>query len=190
MHDAAEEAELLGRVPPILADVVLGSSRVRADPLIEVRRPRENVGRMPLLWNFHHGGVLQLEDVLVPEEKQLAGTLPELVVIERIVVRLPGYLGDVEIRGDPEFAADAVQFRPLDRFTFQPEANFLDRVVEFAESMVRLAGIRQNLLGITWEGDFEATRQGRLPVAPGTTRRFETDTFRSSRTSPQRRTSY
>jgi hypothetical protein len=28
--------------------------------LIEVRRPRENVGRMPLLWNFHHGGVLQL----------------------------------------------------------------------------------------------------------------------------------
>src|ERR1035441_8121921 len=30
--------------------------------------------------------------------------------------------------------------------------------------MVRLAGIRQNLLGITWEGDFEATRQGRLPV--------------------------
>jgi hypothetical protein len=28
--------------------------------LIEVRRPRENVGRMPLLWNFHHGGVLHL----------------------------------------------------------------------------------------------------------------------------------
>jgi len=157
VHDAAEEAKLLGRVPPILADVVLGSSRVRADPLIEVRLPRENVGRMPLLWNFHHGGVLQLEDVLIPEEEQLAGTLPELVVVERIVVRLPRYLGDVEIRGDPEFAADAVQFRPFDRFTFQPEANLLDRVVEFAESMVCLAGICQNLLGITRKGDFEAT---------------------------------
>src|ERR1035438_5896538 len=121
---------------------------------------------MPLLWDFHHGGVLQLEDVLIPEEKQLAGTFPELVVIERIVVRLPGYLGYVEIRGDPEFAADVVQFRPLDRFTFQPEANFLDRVVEFAESMVRLAGIRQNLLGIAWEGDFEAIpkRFWRMPA--------------------------
>ena len=150
MHDAAQEAELFGRVSSILADVVLGNSGVRADPLIEARLPRENVGRMPLLWNFHHGGVLQLEDVLIPEEKQLAGTFPELVVIERIVVRLPGYLGDVEIPGDTEFAADAVQFRPLDRFTFQPEANFLDRVVEFAKSMVRLAGIRQNILGITW----------------------------------------
>jgi hypothetical protein len=60
VHDAAQEAELLGCVPPILADVVLGSSGVRSDPLIEVRGPRENVGRMPLLWNFHHGGVLQL----------------------------------------------------------------------------------------------------------------------------------
>src|ERR1035438_8892780 len=108
---------------------------------------------MPLLWDFHHGGVLQLEDVLIPEERPISGTFPELVVIERIVVRLPGYLGDIEIRWDPEFAADAVQFRPLDRFTFQPEANFLDRVVEFAESMVRLASICQNLFRITGEGD-------------------------------------
>ena len=164
MHDTAQEAELLGRVSPILADVILGSSRVRADPLIEIRRPRENVGRMPLLRNFHHGGVLQLEDVLVPEEKLLAGTLPELVVIERIVVRLPRYLGDVEIRRDPEFAADASQFRPLEWFTLQPEANLLDRVEEFAESMVRLAGIRQNFLRVTGQSDPEATRKSRLPV--------------------------
>src|SRR5205807_10348771 len=120
--DAAQEAELLGRISPILADIVLDSACVRADPLIDVRRPRENVCRVPLLRNFHHCRVLQFEDVLVSEEEQLAGTLPELAVMERIVVRLPGYLGDVEIRGDPEFTADAVQFRPLDRFTFQPEA--------------------------------------------------------------------
>ena len=57
-----------------------------------------------------------------------------------------------------------VQFPPLERFTFQPEADSLDRVEELAESMVRLAGIRQDFLRISREGDLEATGQGRLPI--------------------------
>ena len=107
---------------------------------------------MPLLWNFDHSGALQLEDVLVPEEKHLAGALPELVVVERIVVRLPGYLRDVEIRRDAEFVANTVQFLALERFTFQPEADPLDGVEELAESVVHLAGIRQDFLRITLGG--------------------------------------
>src|SRR5579863_6434226 len=102
VHDATQEAELLGRVGPILTDVILRSSGVRADPLIEVRRPAENVSCMSLLWDFDHNGALQFEYVFVPKEEHLAGALRELVVIERIVVRLPRCLRDVEIRRDAE----------------------------------------------------------------------------------------
>src|SRR5712692_8225654 len=142
MHDATQEADLLGRVGAILTDVILRNSGVRADPLIEVCRPGEDVSCMSLLWNFDHNGALQLEYVFFPKEEHLAGALPELVVIERIVVRLPRYLRDVEIRRDVEFVADAGQFPPIERFTFQPEADALDRVEELAESAVRLPGIR------------------------------------------------
>src|SRR5216683_3171376 len=164
MHDATQEAELLGRVGPILTNVILRNSGVRADPLIEVCRPREDVSCMPLLWNFDHNGALQLEYVFVLKEKHLAGALPELVVKERIVVRLPRYLRDVEIRRDAEFVADPGQFPPIERFTFKPETDALDGVEVLAKSVVRLAGIRQNFLHISREGNLEATRKSRLPV--------------------------
>ena len=60
MHDAAQEAELFSHVASIMTDVILHSSGVPADPLIKVCRAREDVGRMPLLWDFDHSGELHL----------------------------------------------------------------------------------------------------------------------------------
>src|SRR6266851_8093346 len=97
VHDATQEAELLGRVGPILTDVILRNSGVRADPVIEVCRSGEDVSCMPLLWNFDHNGALQFEYVFVPKKEHLAGALRELVVIERIVVRFPRYPRDIEV---------------------------------------------------------------------------------------------
>ena len=66
--------------------------------------------------------------------------------------------------GMRKFVANTVQFLPLERLLLQPEADSLDGVEELAESVVHLAGIRQDFLRITREGDLEATGQSRLPI--------------------------
>src|ERR1022692_2695725 len=164
VHDPTQKAKALGHIRPILPKIVLQSSSIVADPLIEIRRTREYVGRMTLLGNLDYNRAFELEDVLVPEQKHFAGALAELAIVEPIIVRLPGDRRDVEIRRNAQLVANTVQFLALERLLLQPEADPLDGVEELAEPVMQLAGIRQDFLRITGECDFEATGQGRLPI--------------------------
>src|ERR1035437_57705 len=164
VHDPAQKAKALGHIGPILPKIVLQSSGIVADPLIEIRRAREYVGRMTLLGNLDYNRAFEFEDVLVPEQEHFAGALAELAIVEPIVVRLPGDLRDVEIRRNAQLVANTVQFLALERLLLQPEADPLDGVEELAKPVMQLAGIRQDFLRITGECDFEAAGQGPLPI--------------------------
>ena len=98
MHDAADETQSLCGIRSIVADVILGRSGIFTNPLFEVRGTGEDVRRMPLFRDLNDNGTLQLENVFGANQEHLAGSSPELVIEERIVVGLPGDLGDVEVK--------------------------------------------------------------------------------------------
>src|SRR6266705_1556799 len=84
----------------------LHGQRIIANPLFEIPRTREYIGRMTLLGNFDDSSALQLEDVFVPEQEHFARALAELAVVEPIVVWLPRNLCDVEISGNAQLVAN------------------------------------------------------------------------------------
>src|ERR1035437_323600 len=65
VHDPAQKAKALGHIGPILPKIVLQRSSIVADPLIEIPRTREYVGRMTLLGNLDYNRAFEFEDVLV-----------------------------------------------------------------------------------------------------------------------------
>jgi hypothetical protein len=163
MHDAANETQSLCRIRSIVADVILRRSGIFASPLFEVCGNGEDIRRMPLFRDLNNNGTLQLENVFGANQEHLAGSSLELLIEERIVVGLPGDLGDVEVGWDTQITTDAFQFLPLDRFTFKSVTDSLDCVKELAEAAVRFAGICQYLRRVSRKADLEAARQGRLP---------------------------
>ena len=163
MHDAADETQSLCSIRSIVTDVILGRSGIFANPLFEVPGTGEDVRRMPLFRDLNDNGTLQLKNVFGANQEHLASSSPELVIEERIVVGLPGDLGDVEVGWDSQITTYACQFLALDRFTFKSVTDSLDCVKELAEAVVRFAGICQDLMRVSRETDLEAAGQGRFP---------------------------
>ena len=164
MHDSADETQSLCGIRSIVADVIFGRSGIFTNPLFEVRRTVEDVRRMPLFRDLNDNRMLQLENVFGANQEHLAGSSPELVIEERIVVRLPGDLGDVEVGRDAEITTDARQFLVLDGFTFNPLPDSLDSIEELAKTAVRLPGLGHDLCGVAREVNLESAGQSRFPV--------------------------
>jgi hypothetical protein len=162
MHHPSDEAQPLGGIHPVAANVVLCGSGVIADPPFEIVRAREDVCRVALFRDFDDYGALQLKYVLVPEQKELAAPLPQLIVEERIVIGFSGDLGDIEIGRDALFGTEPAQILPLERLAFDASPHRLNYIEVPAEAAVRLPRDRQGVpqiggptdLGPAWKCGF------------------------------------
>ena len=164
MHDAADETQSFCGIRSIVANVILGRSGIFTNPLFEVRGTGEDVRRMPLFRDLNDNRALQLKNVFGANQEHLAGSSPELVIEERIVIGPPGDLGDVKVGWDTQITTDACQFLAFDRFTFNPLADSLDGIEELAKTAERLPGLGHDVCGIAREVDLESAGQSRFPV--------------------------
>ena len=108
MH-SPDESEVNGHVASVLPNIVPGRRGVALDKVADVTRLGEYIGGMAHLGHLRHHGSTYLEDVFTTEQEDLNRALSQLLVKERIVVRLPAELRHVESGGNPEFVAKVLQ---------------------------------------------------------------------------------
>ena len=135
VRHADDEAEALGGAVAVLADVVFGDAaywrtKWAMSPGAKMYVAWPTAGTSTTIARSSSKMYSHAEQVHPPR------ALAELLVVERVVVRLPGDLGHVEVAGNPEVAADAVEFPPLDGFALQP----LSHALQLRRSTARSGG--------------------------------------------------
>ena len=163
MHHAAHEPEPLGDVAPVVPDILFRCASILRHPLIEIVRPSEDVGSVPLLRHLDHRRILQLKDILVAVQEHLSGTLAELLVVEEIVVRLPRDLRDFEIGWQAKVATNARELRSLDGFVFETLADCIGGVEKPAKPLVHLLSAGERRIHVSRKRYSESARNGSFP---------------------------
>src|SRR6266496_5098790 len=88
----------------------------------------------------------------------------ELSVEERIVVRTPTDLSNVEFARDTQFGAHSLQFFSLQRFVLQAQPNLVQSTRVLAKSAIHIPCSLDVLLELCREPDRKPARQCSLPI--------------------------
>src|ERR1035441_2346798 len=102
MHDTPDKTKLIGNIAAVLADFVSGRLCVPPNEIMHIGRLRKHIRRISQLRNLGDNGTAKLKDVLVPKQEDVDAALLQLLVEERIVVRLPAELSHIEIGWNTE----------------------------------------------------------------------------------------
>jgi hypothetical protein len=105
VHDTTNVPQLAGDVAAVSADLVSGGCRIASDELWNVGRLGEDVGSVAELGDFGYHAPRKVKYVFIPEKEDVQAAPLQLLIEERVVIRFPTKLGDVEVGGNPELAA-------------------------------------------------------------------------------------
>src|SRR5260370_37678921 len=97
VNEPAQKAEPFGYVTAVVSNVILREAHVNGQKLGHVDGLREEVSRVAQLRRLHDHGPLKIEYVFRPKQVNATSTHAELLVIERVVVWLPGNQRDIDI---------------------------------------------------------------------------------------------
>ena len=97
VNHAGQVTEPICAVAAILKDVLPGGISVEAEEMVDVFGARKQVSGVAGLGRFSNEGRREQEQILISKQVDALGPGQKLLVVERIIVRLPVDLGDVEI---------------------------------------------------------------------------------------------
>jgi len=84
---------------------------------------------------------LKIEDARQPKQVKTTRTLAELLVIEGVLVRLPGNQRDIEIARNARAGAESLQLTSLDRRRYNAHSNLIEGLGKLTEAVVGFTSI-------------------------------------------------
>src|SRR6266566_2518433 len=102
MHEPALESQTLGDVVLITTNASFCGFCISDKKIAHVPRFGKHVCGMAQLGCLGHNSLFNFENIFVAEQIDPAGSAGELAVKERVVIRTPANLSNVEIAGDAE----------------------------------------------------------------------------------------